>query len=417
VLFVGDDWASDHHDIELVDESGRRLARRRLAEGIAGIAALHALIAEHLPEDAVDPATGGLAAETVMVGIETDRGPWVAALVAAGYHVFAINPLQVARYRERHSTSGAKSDAGDAHVLAEIVRLDRAHHRRVAGDSADAEGLKLLARAHQTLIWERTRHHLRLHAALREFFPAALAGFEAAGIELTAPDALELLGRAPGPEQAAALSKAKIAAVLRRNRRRDVDAKAERIQAALRAPALRQPAAVARAYATIVASQVRLLTRLAGDVAELETAVEQGFGRHPDAEIYRSQPGLGAVLGARVLSEFGDDPARYTDAKARKNYAGTSPITRASGKKLLVLARYARNDRLGDAVHQWAFCSLKGSPGAKTYYQALRARGIGHQAALRQLGNRLVGILHGCLKTGTLYDEHTAWAHHMNAAS
>jgi hypothetical protein len=144
-----------------------------------------------------------------------------------------------------------------------------------------------------------------------------------------------------------------------------------------------------------------LLTTLAGDVAELETAVEQGFGQHPDADIYQpttSQPGLGAVLGARVLSEFGDNPTRYTNAKARKNYAGTSPITRASGKKLLVLARYARNDRLGDAVHQWAFCSLKGSPGAKAYYQALRARGIGHQAALRQLGNRLVGILHGCLK-------------------
>jgi hypothetical protein len=215
------------------------------------------------------------------------------------------------------------------------------------------------------------------------------------------PEALELLGRAPGPEQAAALSKAKIATVLRRNRRRDVEAKAERIHAALQAPALRQPAAMARAYATIVASQVRLLTTLAGDVAELETAVEQGFGQHPDADIYQpttSQPGLGAVLGARVLSEFGDDPTRYTNAKARKNYAGTSPITRASGKKLLVLARYARNDRLGDAVHQWAFCSLKGSPGAKAYYQALRARGIGHQAALRQLGNRLVGILHGCLK-------------------
>jgi hypothetical protein len=122
--------------------------------------------------------------------------------------------------------------------------------------------------------------------------------------------------------------------VLRRNRRRDVDAKTERIQAALQSPALRQPAAVARAYATIVASQVRLLTTLAGDVAELETAVEQGFGRHPDADIYRSQPGLGAVLGARVLSEFGDDPTRYTSAKARKNHAGTSPITRASGKKV-----------------------------------------------------------------------------------
>jgi transposase len=122
VLFVGDDWAEDHHDVELVDEGGRRLARARLAEGLEGLSRLHALIAERLPEEwAGVPAQE--AARRVVVGIETDRGPWVRALIAAGYVVFAINPMQVARYRERHSTSGAKSDAGDAHVLAEIVRL------------------------------------------------------------------------------------------------------------------------------------------------------------------------------------------------------------------------------------------------------------------------------------------------------
>jgi transposase len=139
--------------------------------------------------------------------------------------------------------------------------------------------------------------------------------------------------------------------------------------------------------------------------------------RLPDAETYTSQPGLGVILGARVLAEFGDDRTRFIDAKARKNYAGTSPITRASGTRRVVLARYARNTRLGDAVQQWAFGSLKGSPGARAYYDTLRARNIGRQAALRQLGNRLVGILHGCLKTGTLYDETTAWAHHHAAAA
>jgi len=141
------------------------------------------------------------------------------------------------------------------------------------------------------------------------------------------------------------------------------------------------------------------------------------FGRHPDAEIYASQPGLGTILAARVIGEFGDDQNRYADAKARKSYAGTAPITRASGTKRIVLARYARNRRLGDALQQWAFCSLRGSPGARAYYQQLRDRNIGHQAALRQLANRLVGILHGCLKTQTRYDEHTAWAHHTTAAA
>lgn len=191
MLFVGDDWAEDHHDIEIVDEDGRLLARRRLPEGLDGVARLHGLIAEKMPAGWVnlDPVD---AAAMVKIGIETDRGSWVSALTTAGYEVFAINPLSVARYRERHSTSGAKSDAADAHLLAEIVRLDRAHHRPVAGDSAEGEAIKLTARTHQSLIWDRTRHVLRLRSTLREYFPAALVAFE----DLDAPDALELLSRA-----------------------------------------------------------------------------------------------------------------------------------------------------------------------------------------------------------------------------
>ena len=157
---------------------------------------------------------------------------------------------------------------------------------------------------------------------------------------------------------------------------------------------------------------VAVIAAFNAEIAALEGQVEAHFDRHPDAEIYRSQPGLGQILGARVLGEFGDDPDRYDGARARKNYAGTSPITRASGKKKIVLARHVRNRRLADALHQQAFCALTGSPGARAYYDSLRARGTGHHAALRQLSNRLVGILHGCLKTRTLYNEHTAWAHH-----
>jgi transposase len=412
VLFVGDDWAEDHHDVELVDDTGRRLARVRLPEGLDGMSRLHALIGEHLPQEWADLPPEE-AARRVVIGIETDRGPWVQALLAAGYVVFAINPLQVARYRERHSTSGAKSDAGDAHVLAEIVRLDREHHRPVAGDSPDAEAVKLVARTHQSMIWDRTRQVLRLRSALREFFPAALQAFD----DLSAADTLELLARAPDPDRAARLSRSQIAAALRRANRRTIEAKAEQLQAVLRAPALRQPAAVQKAYAAIVAGQVRLVAALNAEIEALGEVVAEHFGRHPDAEIYLSQPGLGTVLSARVLAEFGDDPRRFADAKCRKNYAGTSPITRASGTRRVVLARYARNRRLGDALHQWAFCSLKGSPGARGYYDALRSRGMGHHAALRQLSNRLVGILHGCLKTRAVYNEHTAWSHHTQTAA
>jgi transposase len=405
VLFVGDDWAEDHHDVEVQDEAGRRLGKAKLGEGIAGIARLHELIAEHQDENAE--------AEQVVIGIETDRGPWVQALLAAGYRVWAINPLQVARYRERHSVSGAKSDAADAHTLADMVRTDRHQLRPVAGDSDLAEAIKVVARAHKTLLWERTRHMLRLRVALREFFPAALEAFA----ELTAAEALELLGKAPDPVSAAGLTTAQITAALKRARRRQVADKAQAIRAALGAEHLTQPAAVVSAYAATVRAQVAILATLGAEITRMEEQVAAHFGRHPEVEIYRSQPGLGQILGARVLAEFGDDPTRYADARSRKNYAGTSPITRQSGKKKLVLARYVHNDRLIDALGRQAFAAMIASPGARAYYDQLRGRGVGHHAALRQLANRLVGILHGCLKTGTTYDEATAWSHRQQKAA
>jgi len=401
-LFVGDDWAEDHHDVELMDQAGRVLAKRRLPEGVAGMARLHELIGQQLGEDA-DYAE-------VLIGIESDRGPWVAALAAAGYTVFAVNPLQASRYRERHGVSGAKSDGADAHMLTDMVRTDSHQLRAVAGDSADAAGIKVLARTHKTLIWERTRQVQRLRHQLREYFPAALEAFE----DLDASDTLELLAKAPDPARAARLTRAQVSAALKRARRRNIADKATAIMAALRGPQLGQPPAITAAYAVTVRSLIAVITVLNEQVKALQGQVEADFGQHPDAEIYRSQPGMGAILGARVLAEFGDDPQRYADGKARRNYAATSPITRASGKKKVVAARFIHNDRLVDALNAQAFASLKASPGARALYDELRARGIEHNDALRRLANRLVGILHGCLKTRTLYDEATAWSHREN---
>jgi transposase len=401
-LFVGDDWAEDHHDVELMDSAGRVLARKRLPEGVAGIARLHELAGQHLGQDPDDAE--------VVIGIETDRGPWVAALVAAGYTVYGVNPLQASRYRERHGVPGAKSDRGDAHMLADMVRTDSHQLRAVAGDSAAAEAVKVVARTHKTLIRERTRQVQRLRHQLREYFPAALAAFE----DLDAPDALELLGRAPDPGRAAALTRAQVSAALKRARRRDITGKATAILTALRSAQLGRPPAVTAAYAVTARSLIAVITVLNEQVKALESQVEADFGRHPDAEIYRSQPGLGSILGARVLGEFGDDPDRYVSGKARKNYAGTSPITRASGKKKTVAARFIRNDWLIDALMAQAISALRASPGARALYDAERARGTGHNPALRKVANRLVGILHGCLKTRTLYDEATAWPHYEN---
>ena len=403
MLFVGDDWAEGHHDVEVMDASGRRLAKARLPEGIAGMTRLHAMIGQALGDNIEDDAV------EVKIGIETDRGPWVQALVAAGYTVYPVNPLQAARYRERLALSGAKSDAADAHMLADMVRTDSHQLRPIAEDSAEAEAVKVVTRMHKTLIWERTRAGQRLRHALREYFPAALDAFE----DLDAADTLELLAKASDPASAARLSISQISAALKRARRRDIPAKAAVIQAALRAEHLRQPPVVTAAYAATVRALAAVLVTLNEQVKALQGQVEAHFGQHPDAEIILSQPGLGSILGARVLAEFGDDHDRYASAKARKNYAATSPITRASGKKRTVAARFVHNDRLVDALMTQAFSALKASPGARAYYDRQRARGAGHNAALRQLANRLVGILHGCLKTGTPYDEATAWSHHL----
>ena len=407
MLFLGNDWAEAHHDIELQDDLGRVLVRRRLPEGVAGLGQLHGLIAEHLDDDD-EP-------ESVLVGIETDRGPWVQAMVATGYQVYAINPRQVARYRERHSTSGAKSDPGDAHVLAEIVRTDRSHHRPVAGDSEQAEVVKTLARTHQTMIWTRQRQANQLRSMLREFYPAALAAF---GTDLAGRDCLAVLAIAPTPGAGRLLTRARVAAVLRKaGRQRNIDKQADLILQALHGEQLGLSVALTEAYGASVRSLVAVITTMVEQTEVLEGEVHRCFGQHPDAEIITSQPGLGMVLGARVLAEFGDDKDRFVDAKARRNYAGTSPITKASGTRRVVLARYARNKRLADAVHQQAFAALTASPGARAFYDHHRGRGATHNQALRNLSNRLVGILDGCLRHRTTYDETTAWAHRTEAAA
>src|ERR1700678_4045254 len=208
LLFIGDDWAEGHHDVAVQDESGKTLARRRLPEGADGIARFHELVASRSGGGGeADPAQ-------VIVVIETDRGPWVKALAATGYRVYPVNPRQAARHKEAIANSGKKDDFFDAEGLADMGRTRRHQMRELAPDSDIAEAVKIAARAHQKLVWERTRHQLRMRSALREYFPAALEA--CAGLTLTGADALELLGKAPEPASAARLTVPQITAALKR---------------------------------------------------------------------------------------------------------------------------------------------------------------------------------------------------------
>ena len=287
------------------------------------------------------------------------------------------------------------------------MRTDRHNHRPIAGDSSLVEGVKILARAHQSAIWGRQRQLNALRSALREYYPGALAAF---GTDLSSQDAISVLSIAPTPELGRQLSLSKISSAIRRGgRSRNVERRASEIQRALRAEYLEAPTLIAEAHGAAARSAIRLIATFTAEIGSLEAALSEHFEKHPDAKIVLSLPGLGTVLGARVLGEFGDDRTRFSGPKSRKNYAGTSPITKASGRSRVVLARFARNRRLADALEQWAFCSLKPSPGARRYYDELRGRGKTHHQALRQLANRWVGILHNCLETEELYDEDLAW--------
>ena len=194
----------------------------------------------------------------------------------------------------------------------------------------------------------------------------------------------------------------------RAGRERNLDSQALRIQTTRRSEQLAASAQLTSAFAASVRASVAVSHELTRQVDELERELTDAFMSHPDAEILRSLPGLGLVLGARVLAEFGDAPNRYKNGKRRRCYAGTAPITRASGTRRVVLARIARNRRLADACYLWAFSALNGSDGARALYDRQRERGATHHQALRALANRLVGILHGCLQHHTTYNETTA---------
>jgi len=394
-IFCGIDWAERHHDVALVDSTGRLLGRRRIGDDLAGFSDLTSLLVEHAGSDA----------GAVPVAMETDRGLLVAALRAAGHPVYAVNPKAVDRYRDRHAVSGAKSDPADALVLANLLRTDRQAHRPLPADTDQVQVVRVLARAHQDAVWARSQDANRLRSLLREFFPAALTAFP----DLTTRTALAVLAAAPTPTAAAGLTRANLTGLLHTAGRGTRPAEATRLAEIFAADQLHHSAAVEAAMGEAVRAIVRTLTAANEAVHGLEQALADRFEQHPDAEILDSLPGLGLVLGARVLGEYGDDPTRWPDAASRRNYAGTAPITRASGRSRVVLARHIRNKRLADACYLWAFTALTKSPGARTYYDSRRAAGDTHSAALRRLGSKLLGQLHHCLTHHQPYHEHDAW--------
>lgn len=409
-VFCGIDWAEGHHDVALVDAEGSLVAKRRIAESPDGVAELSAMLA----------AAGDSAEDPIPVAIETPRGLLVAVLRAAGRPVYPINPLAVARYRERTSVSGKKSDHVDAMALANILRTDAHLHRLLPQDSPSARSITVLARAYQDGVWRRTKLVQELRARLREYYPGFLAAFAAGAgsggglstTRLASSDARAVLAIAPGPAEGLRVSRARVETALRRGgRQRRVATVAAGVVAALRVPQLRQDPLVEQAMRTEALALLGVLNAICDCVDRLSAELVEAFAAHPDHAIITSFPGLGEVSGAIVLAEIGDDRDRFTNDRALQAFAGSAPITRASGKSRTVKRRRTKNNRLAGIGYSWAFTAAARPSPTREHYLRRRERGDGHPAALRHLFNRMLAQLHHCLLTGQIYDPVKAFPH------
>jgi transposase len=335
----------------------------------------------------------------------------MAALRETGRAIYPINPLAASRYRARYAVSGAKSDATDAVLLANIIRTDPDAHRRLPADTQLAQAIRVLARAQQDAVWARQQIGNQIRDLLKDFYPAALAAFaELPSGGLARADARTILAAAPTPAQAAKLTPARLRRLLvKAGRRRDLDRDVERLRTVFTDTYLHQPPMVENAMGIQLGALLRQFEAACAAADELAQAAIAHFEQHPDAAIITSFPGLGNLAGARVLAEIGDDRARFADARGLKAFAGSAPITRASGKKTVVKHRHIKNRRLAAVGTIWALASLRGSPGARRHFDARRAAGDWNRQAQRHLFNKFLGQLHHCLHTGQLYNEHRAF--------
>ena len=398
-FYIGIDWASEAHQVCVLDAARRIVSERSFAHAGDAVAAF----AEWLNELAGDDPGG------VAVAIEIPRGAVVETLVERGFHVYAI-PKQLDRFRDRHSVAGAKDDRRDAFVLGDSLRTDRDCFRRVGLDDPVVIQLRELSRVDEDLKRENNQLANRLREQLHRFYVQALKLCPAAD----EPWLWSLLELAPSPAAAHGLRTKRVERLLREHRIRRVSA--EEVIAALRATALQVAPGVAEAateHIGLLLPRLRLVhsqrqrcgERLEALLDQLQATPDQGPKQreHRDVEILRSLPGVGRVVAATVLAEASGLLAER-DYHALRIHAGIAPVTKQSGKHRVVLMRYACNVRLRNALYHWARVAAICDPASTTYYAALRGHGHSYARALRALGDRLLRVLIAMLKNDSLYD-------------
>lgn len=402
-FWAGIDWSEKLNDVAVVDAAGQVVVRARIAETPDGLKELLRLLSEL-------SRSHRHSRRQVPIAIETGSSLLVEGLRSARQPVHVIHPAMAARYRARLSPAKIKSDKGDAAMLANILRIDGDSHRPLPGTSDLARSITVLARAQVQARWTREYHANRLRSLLRQIHPAALTAWADLPDGFRRTEARAVLAAGPTPRQAARLNAIQLCRILteagRTRLRMD---RALHLQAEFAQPVINRPRPVEDAMGIEVLACLSMLDQACATSETLTGETENAFIEHPQAAIYLSFPGCGPLLGARLLGEIGDDPARFATARGLRAYAGAAPLTWASGATSSVTRRRIANTWLQATGHVWAFTSLTRSPGCRAYYDHRRQAGDRYAPALRSLYGRLLGSLHRCLCTGQLYDEDLAF--------
>jgi len=380
------DWASDHHDVVVVDKTGATVYKSRIQHTPEGWQKLREELVSFLP---------------LAIAVETNHGMAVEQMIALGYEVYPVNPKSSTRYRDRKAPSGVKDDELDAWSLADALRVDGHGWRRLMPDDPLVVELRLLTRDEVSLISQRTSFVNELQAALRDYYPAALAAFD----DWTRPNLWEFIETFPTPEILQTAGKKKWEKFLRTHKLWREDTAEKRMVIFETATALQgSPGAVA-AKSLLAVSVVKVLIMLQAQLDAYRARIEERFHQHPDHDLFGSLPGTGTKLAPRLLGEIGDNRSRFDCAEGLQSYAGTAPVTFQSGQIERHRVRRACAMQLRSTIHLWVNLSRQKCAWAEAYYQAHREKGQSHACALRCLGQRWLKILWKMWQTKTCYDE------------
>jgi len=387
MFYVGIDWACDHHNIFIADESGAKIDSFRIPHSPKGMALLRDKLRNLLTPK-----------EQILIAIETPRNLLVEFLLNEGYTIYPINPKSVDRYRDRYRPSGARDDSFDAMVLANITRTDRDQFRAILPNSALARELKILTQDEQHLIHLKTRLVNQIQACLKDYWPTALELFSVIDQQVT----LDFLSKYSSPE---IIPIAELKKFLQKHHYPRSEEKAREIHKKLSRPQIFVEDFTVRAKSRLLITLVGQLKALITQLDEYQREIAKLFNEHPDCPVFKSLPGSGPKNGPRLLAEMGDNRQRYSKAKNVQCEAGTAPITDASGKSKIVKMRYSCRKPFRNTLYQFAFSTLTQSAWAKKFYDTQRAKGNTHTEALRALGNKWLKIIFRIWQDGTTYNE------------